>query len=302
MNAPLPPLGGLRAFEAAARHVSISLAARELNVTPGAVSLQIKQLEASLGVRLFVRRPRNITLTPQGEDYFATVRTAFRMVREASAHIVARSRIAALTISCTPAFAVQWLVPRLAGFEAHHPGIDIRVSATNRMADFAREGIDLAVRHGFGRYDGLISERLVDDDLVPVCSPSLQGSREPISTPNDLQNFALLHDEHRHDWRLWLEAAGAGEVDASRGTVFTDSNGAIEAAKAGAGVCLVRLSLVQAEIAQGALIVVLPHTIANGLAYHLVYPATALDRAGVAAFRNWLVAETAKIVGRDPSK
>ncbi len=291
MNTFLPSLGGLRAFEAAARHVSVKLAAQELNVTPGAVSLQIKDLEANLGVQLFVRHPRRLTLTQQGEDYFSALRAAFRIMREATTRIAAKSRLSPLTVSCTPSFAAQWLVPRLGRFEEHHSGIDIRICASNRTMDFSRDGIDIAIRHGFGRYDGLVSERLLDDELVPVCSPSLLRRDATLTTPADLRYFPLLHDEHRHDWRLWLEAANAPEIDSSRGTVFVDSNGAIESAKAGAGVALVRLSLVKREIAEGSLLIPLTKTIASDLAYYLVYPATALDRPGVATLRTWLLSE-----------
>ncbi|WP_327437933.1 transcriptional regulator GcvA [Pseudomonas donghuensis] len=285
----LPSLSALRAFEAAARHVSITLAARELCVTPGAVSLQIKELEAALGVQLFVRRPRSLSLTPEGEDYFATLRSAFRMIREATSALTTRARQQVLTLSCTPGFAVQWLLPRLGGFEAQQSGVDVRISACKRLVDFARDGIDLAVRHGYGRYDGLVAERLLDDDLVPVCSPHLRNIHA-LHQPNDLASVHLLHDEHRHDWRMWLDAARAPQVEASGGTLFVDSNGAIEAAKAGLGVALVRRSFVQRELDEGMLVTPFAQGIASELAYYLVYPATALERPQVAGFRQWLLA------------
>lgn len=290
----LPPLNGLRAFEASARHLSMTLAARELHVTPGAVSLQVKELEAVLGVPLFVRRPRSLELTPQGMAYFAAVRSAFRQIREATADIAARARLSVLTISCTPTFAAQWLMPRLARFEAQVPGIDVRISATSRIADFARDGIDVAIRHGSGRYVGLVSERLIDDELTPVCSPALLEKVGGLATPADLARVTLLHDEHRHDWRLWLQVAGASGVDASNGHVFSDSNGAIEAAKAGHGVALVRLPFVEHELAQGSLVAPFSQRIGSDIAYHLVYPATALDRPHVAAFRTWIFAEAGR--------
>ncbi|MGE7956190.1 transcriptional regulator GcvA [Pseudomonas sp. NPDC089530] len=294
----LPPLVALRAFEATARHLSVTLAAGELNVTPGAVSLQIKELEAALGLPLFVRRPRRLILTEPGEQYFASLRTAFRLMREATAELVGRARLEVLVISCTPSFAMQWLVPRLGGLEARLPGVDVRISASNRKVDLARDGVDMAVRHGFGRYDGLVGERLLDDDLTPVCSPQLLGGARRLGV-DDLAGLRLLHDEHRQDWQLWLEAAGASAVDGRQGTVFVDSNGAIEAAKAGLGVALVRLSLVRRELAEGVLLAPIAQGVASDLAYYLVYPPAALERPPVAALREWLLSEAGRSGARE---
>jgi LysR family transcriptional regulator, glycine cleavage system transcriptional activator len=291
MSAPLPSLGGLRAFEATARLGSATAAAAELHVTPGAVSLQVRDLEAALGVQLFHRRPRKLTLTVEGTQYFASLRAAFRLIREATAELSARRRGSVLTVSCTPGFAVQWLLPRLARFEAAAPGIDVRIGATNRVLDFTRDGVDVAIRHGLGRDERLVSERLIDDELVPVCRPALAERAGGLTTPSALRAIPLLHDEHRDDWRLWLEAVGAPDVDAARGAVFSDGNGAIEAAKAGLGVALVRRSLVARELAAGELVAPFAQGIASALAYHLVYPSAARDRHAVAAFRDWIVAE-----------
>ncbi|WP_457582082.1 transcriptional regulator GcvA [Ensifer canadensis] len=286
--APLPSLSSLRAFEATARHLSVTLASRELGVTPGAVSLQVRELEQTLGVTLFERRPRQLVLTEDGNTYFSTLRRAFRMMREATEELTARNRVPVLTVSCTPTFAAQWLVPRISDFEQRLNGIDIRISASNRLTDFVSDGVDIAIRHGFGRYEGLASERLLGDDLVPVINPALLR-KSPLSTPTDLSAHVLLHDVQRHDWQLWLEAVGAEGIDTTRGPVFVNSNGAIEATKAGDGVALVRLSLVSRELAEGVLIAPFPTGIATDLAYHLVYPPSALDRPAVKAFRTWIV-------------
>lgn len=291
MIQPLPPLGALRAFEAAARHLSMKRAAEELHVTPGAVSLQVKELETTLGVSLFVRRTRSLELTPQGSRYFHALRPAFRLIRESTAEIIASTRTPVLTVGCTPTFAAQWLMPRLCRFETQAPDVDVRISATNRIADFGRDGIDIAVRHGFGRYDGLVSERLLNDTLTAVCSPALPGRIGGLASPDDLARTALLHDASRRDWQLWLKAAGAAGVDSARGPVFVDSNGAIEAAKAGHGVALARQSFVERELAEGSLIAPFPQRITSDLAFYLVYPATALDQPHIAAFRHWLLDE-----------
>jgi LysR family glycine cleavage system transcriptional activator len=296
MSNRLPSLSGLRAFEATARHLSVTLAAGELNVTPGAVSLQIRDLEQALGVRLFDRLPRQLRLTEDGEGYFKAMRSAFRLMREATDELLARARPATLSISCTPTFAAQWLVPRLPHFEERMPGVDIRISASNRLVDFVRDGVDIAIRHGFGRYQGLVSERLLDDDLVPVIAPALREAR-PLDTPGDLINHVLIHDVHRQDWRLWLEAMGVTEIDAMRGPVFNDSNGAIEAVKAGDGVGLVRLSLVAREIQERRLVAPFSRGVSTGLAYYIVYPPGALDRPAVTALRQWLTDEARAVRG-----
>jgi len=301
MTTSLPSLASLRAFEATARHSSVTKAAHELNVTPGAVSLQVRELEQTLGVTLFERRPRQLVLTEDGSLYFATLRRAFRMMRETTEELTARKRAPVLTVSCTPTFAAQWLVPRIGAFEQKVPGIDVRISTTNRLTDFNSDGVDVAIRHGLGRYDGLVSERLIDDDPVPVIHPALRA-KLPLDTPSDLARHALLHDVHRQDWRLWLDAAGAEGVDPGRGPVFVNSNGAIEAAKAGDGVALVRLSLVARELAEGLLVAPFPEGVMTGLAYHLVYPPAALDRPPVVAFRSWIIAEarTSQVVEDQP--
>lgn len=289
MAAELPSLKGLQAFEAAARYRSVTLASNELNVTPGAVSLQIRELEARLGVQLFFRKPRSIQLTREGERYYGALRTAFRMMREATAELTARSEITVLTLSCTPTFAVQWLMPRLPGFQQQYPHVDVRISVTNRLVDFSRDDVDLAVRHGFGRYEGLESIRFIDDSTLPVCSPQfLNGSLQEAS---DLKSVPLLHDENRNEWRRWLEAAGASDVDASGGTVFIDSNGALDAAKAGHGIALTRRSLVSRELAEGALIAPFGKDMASTLAYFLVYPRRMLDNPDLVTLIEWMLSQ-----------
>lgn len=299
MMLSLPPLAGLRAFEATARHLSMTVAARELNVTPGAVSLQVKELETVLGLRMFERRPRSLALTAEGAAYHAAIRTAFRLMRDATAELTAGRRRPELTLSCTPAFAVQWLVPRLPRFEEAAPGIDVRIGVTNRLVDFAQDRVDVAVRHGLGAYEGLCAERLIDDELVPVCSPDYLRTAPPVRHPADLAAdpaegpaaHRLLHDEHRGDWALWFRAAGVPDAGADRGPVFADGNGVMEAAKAGLGVALVRDRFAADDLAAGRLVVLFDQRLSNGLAYHLVYPGGAEEKPAVAAFLRWIRAE-----------
>jgi LysR family glycine cleavage system transcriptional activator len=287
----LPSLSALRAFEASARHLSMTTAARELHVTPGAVSLQVRDLETALGVRLFERRARGLALTADGADYFATLRTAFRLVREATAALTMRTRDTVLTITCTAGFATHWLVPRLMRFEQAHPEIDLRISASHRMMDFQRDGIDIAIRHGLGGYEGLASERLLDDEYVPVCIPEIAVALGPSPAADALAGLILIHDVYRRDWQLWLEAAGATKVDAMRGPIFTDGTGAYHAMKAGLGIALMRRSFIEKELADGTIVAPFPMGLASALAYHLVYPPAALERPAIAAFRAWLFSE-----------
>ncbi|MCD2177457.1 transcriptional regulator GcvA [Rhizobium sp. C1] len=289
----LPPLVSLRAFEAAARHMSMSLAAEELCVTPGAVSLQIKELEAALGLKLFVRKPRALELTVEGQTYFASLKVAFRMLREATEVVRQTTRARVITVSCTSTIAVQWLVPKLARLEAENPGLDVRISISHRLVDFARDAVDLAIRHGLGRYDGLISERLLDDELTPVAAPAVAAG---LSSVEALSGLTLLHDETRDDWRLWLAAVGAERVEASGGPIFTGSNGALDAAKAGLGVALARRSLVASELEEGALVAPFPQGVANALAYFLVYPPQARARTEMETLRHFLLREAGRSI------
>ena len=291
MSGRLPPLNAIRAFEAAARHLSFKEAAAELRVTNGAVSLQIKNLEESLGARLFERHARSVALTGDGQRFFRSVRTAFRILKAATADLRAVDKCI-LTVSCTPLFASQWLMPRLGLFQRREPGTDVRISTTNRLIDFARDHIDLAIRHGLGRYPGLLSELLLDDDLVVACSPRLirQGKRKiRIEGAEDLRQFAFLHDQHDDDWQLWLSAAGMKGPDWPAGPVLPDSKAVIEAACAGGGLALVRESMIQRELRSSRLVCPLPAGLKVDLAYYLVHPLGALDRREVAIFREWLL-------------
>ena len=212
------------------------------------------------------------------------------MIGYATSRIASTSRRQVVLVSCTPGFAVQWLVPRLHGFLQQHPGMDVHVGSTNRPVDLAAEGVHFAVRHGQGIYPGLQSEVLVADDLVPVCSPRLLAPRRTARVA-DITSARLLHDEHRGDWRLWCEAYGAADVDCEEGIVFAHSNAAIEAAVAGRGFALVRRALVQQELAARELVSVQCKPLAIPLAYHLVYRPEALIDPALRSFREWIMAQ-----------
>lgn len=285
----LPPLDSLRFFEATARRLSVRVAAQELNVTAGAVSQQVRKLENHLGRSLFDRLPRGLALTSAGDEYYAACQEALAVIARATVKAKIDAQQIVL-VSCTPSFASQWLVPRLQDFMRLQPRVDVHVSTTNRIVDLLSEGVHFAVRHGHGSYPGLQSEVLVDDDLVAVCSPRLIAPRR-VATAKDVQAATLLHDEHRGDWRLWLESAGMDPLQAERGVVLVDSNAAIESALAGNGIALVRQPLARREIDARRLVIVKAPPLRTRIAYHLVYRHELVDDPQLRSFRDWVVAK-----------
>src|SRR6516164_10856335 len=201
----LPPLNAIKAFEAAARHVSFTRAAAELCVTQGAVSHQVKALELELGVKLFSRERQQLIITDAGRDYLTVVRDALDRIAMGTERLVQRQSSGVLTVSTSPDFAAKWLVHRLGRFAESHPEIDLRVSATMHQVDFAREDVDLAVRHGDGKWPGREVVRLCSERLFPVCSPQLMSGRKRISTAADLLKFPLLRLEDWRNWTRWFE-------------------------------------------------------------------------------------------------
>ncbi len=287
----LPPLYALLCFVRAAHHLSIKQAAGELHLTPAAVSQQVAKLEQAVGVALFIRSPRRITLTEAGLAYLRAIEPALRQIEQATARLRPAPGPQILTLSCTSGFAMQWLLPRLGDFQRRDPEVDVRINTTNRLVNLLLDDVDFAVRHGTGEYPGLEVERLLGDRLQAVCSPALLPKGRLLASPSELARFTLLHDEHRADWAMWLRAAGAKGVDAASGTVFVDSNGAIEAAVARLGVALVRPSLVRAELDSGKLLIPFPHAIETPIAYYLVYDGSALLQPHKRRFHQWLTAQ-----------
>src|SRR5215210_5115102 len=204
----LPPLNALKAFEAAARHESFTRAAEELCVTQGAVSHQVKALETELGLKLFTRERQRLIVTEQGREYLAVLRDALDRIALGTERLRQRQTSGALTVSTSPDFAAKWLVNRLGRFSEAHPEIDLRVSATMHHVDFAREDVDLAVRHGDGNWPGLEAVRLCAEQLFPVCAPKLVSGRNRITKAADLLKFPLLRLEDWKNWSRWFEAAG----------------------------------------------------------------------------------------------
>jgi LysR family transcriptional regulator, glycine cleavage system transcriptional activator len=294
MATRLPPLNALRTFEAAARHLSFTKAADELFVTQAAVSHQIRTLEEHLGAALFRRLNRALMLTDEGQALLPAVREAFDRLSAGVRRVQDLCCGGALTISTTPSFAASWLVGRIARFQALHPEIELQLSATPRLVDFAREDIDCGIRYGMGDWPGLISQRLFQTALVPVCSPMLLDGANPLRQPEDLTQHTLLHAlDDPDDWRLWLRAAGVDGIDATRGLKFDSVPLVVQAAISGAGVGIGRRQLVEAELAAGRLVAPFDLELPDECAYYFVAPEATADQPKVVAFRTWLLAEVA---------
>jgi LysR family glycine cleavage system transcriptional activator len=180
MAARLPSLNGLRAFEAAARHMSFTLAASELNVTQTAISHQIRRLEEELGIRLFVRQNRTLLLTPEAREYLPGIRAAFNDLRLATDRLLRKDEGNVLTVSTLASLAAKWLLPRISSFQERHPGIDVRITTSTALVDFRRDGVDAAIRYGRGQWPGLRADWLMADKMFPVCSPELLKGRKPL--------------------------------------------------------------------------------------------------------------------------
>jgi len=263
----LPPLNGLKAFEAAARSESFTRAAEELNVTQGAVSHQVKALEDTLGLKLFHRQRQRLILTEAGRDY--------------------------LTVSTSPDFAAKWLVNRLSRFAEQCPGVDLRVSATTQYADFARDDVDIAIRHGDGNWPGLDVQRLYAERLFPICSPKLIAGRNRITKVADLLKFPLLRLEDAKNWTRLFEAAGV-KAAVGPGPVLNRASMLIDAAIDGQGIALARTALAAWDLINGRLVQPVDVSLRVANTYWIVCPKAASDLPKIAAFRNWVFAEAAE--------
>ncbi len=291
----LPSLNALRAFEAAARHLSFTKAAEELHVTQAAISHQVKTLEDQLGLPLFRRLNRRLLLTDAGQVYGSDLTREFDAIADATGRITSDRSGGSLRISILPSMAAKWLLPRLSRFRARHPEVDVLVSASHDLADFRRDDVHLAIRYGKGHYPGLETVTLMGDEIFVVCSPQLLESGPPLRDAADLRHHTLLHDSSREagrrDWRAWLERKGVGGVDPDRGPGFSDSNLILEAVMAGEGVALTRRSLAADDLAAGRLVIPFGPITPAVNRYYVVYPRANAELPKVRAFTQWLLDE-----------
>jgi DNA-binding transcriptional LysR family regulator len=290
MPRPLPPLNALRAFEAAARHLSFTRAAEELNVTQAAISHQVKALEERIGVKLFRRLTRGLLLTEDGHALLPDLREAFDRLAQAVDRIGRQSGHGTLNISLLTTFALGWLVPRLPRFQAVHPSIDVRLTTTARLVNFAVEDVDVAFRYGTGGWPGLRCDKILDDVITPLCNARF---KERLRKPEDIMNVPLLHEQYEHDWRTWFRAAGLSVGQLKKGPIFDSTRVAVEAAIAGVGVACGAPSLFSTELASGQLHQPFDIVVPNGKSYWLVSPEATAERPKIKAFREWLLEEAA---------
>lgn len=305
MARQLPPLNSLRAFDAAARHLSFTKAADELHVTPAAVSQQIKVLEDYYGVRLFRRLTRALMLTDAAQAALPSLREGFDKLAEAAEKLKAHEAGGILTISVPPSFGAKWLVPRLDRFRTAHPEFDLRIDANDELVGF--DDVDVALRYGRGDYENLHVERLMSEVAFPVCSPALLDGPDPLRGPNDLSHHTLLHVQWKMEsdaapnWRMWLRAAGVEGVDPERGPRFSIEGMVVQAAIEGHGVALASGSLVADDLKAGRLVRPFAPTVceATAFSYYIVYPLANATNPKVMAFRQWIVDEVAADLAAD---
>ena len=302
----LPPLNALRAFEAAARRLSFTKAAEELNVTPGAISQQIRQLEEFAGAPLFRRTGRQVFLTDMGQAALPLLTASFEQMTEAVHMMRAPQRRNRLMVSSAPSFAAKWLAHRLDGFQAQFPDAEIWISADLALVDFSGPDIDLAVRYGPGDYEGLRVDKLMSESVLPVCAPSLLEGENAIRKPEDLTDHVLLHDESPErdpscpDWTNWLAARTVKGVNSARGPRFNQSALVVEAAVAGRGVALAKRAIAAGDLEEGRLVAPFADGSADiGFAYWIVWPRGRTQSQIARAFIKWLKeeAESEEIVG-----
>ncbi len=297
MRRRLPSLNALKAFEASARQESFTQAANELCVTQGAVSQQVKALESELGVRLFRRERQRLIITEAGRTYLEVVRDAFDRLAAGTERLLQREQSGTLTITTSPNFAAKWLVHRLGRFSETHPGIDLRVSASVQHIDFAREDIDLAIRHGDGQWPGMHVIRLCTEELFPVCSPKLLKGRGALRLLRDVKHHTLLHTNDTNNWENWLARVdarvGVGGVDAKRGIIFNQASMAIDAAVDGQGIALARTALASGDLISGRLVRPFRQAFDAPYAFWIVCPKSTAALPKISAFRDWLLKEAA---------
>ena len=291
MARKLPPLNSLRAFEAAARHLSFTRAADELFVTQAAISHQVKGLEEYLGHKLFKRLPRNLMLTVQGAALMPVLADAFDDMANAVVSLKQEKAGSLLNVRLAPSFAAKWLSPRLKEFWKLYPEIDLCLYHAHHAVDFEREDIDLAVTYGRGDWKGVESTPIITLDFFPVANPTWLANNGPITQPEQLLNVTLLHDAEPYCWNEWLRQAGVKGINNKRGTTIDDTNVLIQAAIDGQGVALGSTPFVEDHLASGRLVKVFDQVLITDYAYYVVCPKTHLQRPDVRALKEWLLAQ-----------
>ncbi|MEM5404878.1 MULTISPECIES: LysR substrate-binding domain-containing protein [Paraburkholderia] len=263
-----PPLRALRAFEAFARHASVTAAAAELDITPSAVSHQLQLLESFLQTPLTARAGRALALTDEGRDYYRSISTAFSVLRSATGFVRDRSSRRQITISLIPLFGMGWFIPRLHDFLAANDDVDVTVLYANHR-NYRSDAADLSIRFGTGEWPGYASERLMSGAVVPVCSVPFRRRYGPFRKPADLASVPLVHDEDRSTWANWLQSAGVRHVARLVGPLFEDGQLTLSATRASLGAALLRAPLIARELESGDLVKLFDQELDDGRHYYL---------------------------------
>jgi len=300
MQHHIPGTRALRAFDAAARQLNFSRAAAELGLTPAAISHQIKEFEDQLGAALFHRTSRSMRLTEAGRLFQQAAAETLELLDHTAARVRKLGRgVSQLKLSVDPVLATKWMMPKLERFRQACPDIDLRFDVAYDLRDFLHDDIDVAVRFGTGKYDGLVAHRLFGNIIIPVCSPLLLKSGPPLREPRDLLKHTLVHIEWSRpgitwpNWRTWMAAAGVEDFDADRCIVLRESSHVIQAAIEGNVVALCDFGMVATDLSEGRLVqpFELGIRVADEFAYHLVYPVESAADPRVIAFKDWLLNE-----------
>lgn len=288
-------LNGLQTFICVARHLSFTRAAKDLHLSQGAVSIQIKQLERDLGFQLFRRETRKIFLTSKGRELLETVEPALERIQGKIEAVRAWSENEVLTVSTLASFAAKWLIPKIPAFQSQFPGINLRVHTCDHLVDFLREQVDCAIRFGSGEYAGVSVHHIVDEVFVPVCSPQLIKPEYPLVDPGDIRHYQLLHDDYgtkdsfNTTWREWADAMGIGYLDVERGLQFGQADFVIQAAIARQGIALVRLTLTSDDVKAGLLVPLFDSRVQTRHGSYFVTPYEYEKKKKVRIFRDWVI-------------
>jgi LysR family glycine cleavage system transcriptional activator len=292
----LPPLNAVRAFEAAARRGNFNHAAEELNVTPSAISHQVRTLEDFFGTKLFQRSGRSVELTTKSRDFLRSATQALDQINAASQRMMRRPEGNLLNISVSPTFAAGWLVPRISEFQTDHPELEIRMVTATSFTDFLNSDIDLSIDYSRGDFpNGVSSLHLMTEHCVPVCSPEYMRAHGPLTKPEDIRNCTLLHVLARPgQWRNWMHVAGVDDIDAERGPKFPSTPLSLEAARSSGGIAISNLEFVEDQLRNGTLVAPFQVEVPSQSGYFLVYPVEHADEPKIDTFRQWILAKLAK--------
>lgn len=287
----VPSIGGLTSFVAAAQHGNFTRAGSELNLTQGAISRQIQELESRLGIRLFERTRQRVILTDAGKLYLLRVKKILDDLSDATQKVVSLSNSASLNLVVLPTFGTRWLIPRLSKFQSKHPGITIHITTAQQPIDCAAEPFDAAVFHEASNWPGTITHHLMDADMIAVCSPKLKAKRA-IRKPADIANFPLLHETGRPNrWADLLTRAGATVSGPVPGHTYENFAMLAQAAIAGFGIALLPSYLVEEEISKKRLEIVAKQFLDVQTSYHLILPEARAGLDAVRTFADWLIIE-----------